>query len=69
MKKLYVVFAAYLALLSTNLFILQFEFDSTVASIIFFVLSIASLGLAISLGGIVLAIYFVCVATMYCSWL
>ena len=58
MKKLYAVFAAYLALLSANLFILQFEFDSTVSSIIFFVLSIASLGLAISFGGIVLAIYF-----------
>lgn len=59
MKKLYIIFVAYLVLISAGLFIFQFEFDSTVASsIIFFISFIASLVLAFTFGGIVLAIYF-----------
>lgn len=56
MKKLYIIFMAYLAVLSAALLIVQF--DSTEATIIFFITFIASITLALTFGGIVLAIYF-----------
>lgn len=56
MKKLYIIFMWYLAALSAALLINQSE--STASAITFFITYIASIILAITFGGIVLAIYF-----------
>ena len=56
MKKLYMIFTLYLAVLSLALVIIQF--DATSAKIILVCTYIASIVLALSIANIILAIYF-----------